>query len=420
MRPHNGTRATSTAVRRWAHSVVVALVVALVFAIGGGRADVARAAPVPTPAPATATSYPAPVPQSVPYVFAPTTVVSSGQQNANNFAFWSYLDNTLLPALNSTTYACGPCVVSVVAGSGISVAQSAASAGYGTSATIGNTGLLSLSATAPIVTTTGQSPQVSCNLCARTDVGQTFAGSNSFSGAAAFGSSVQLTSTAPLTLGTAGTGNIQEIQLANTSGATASQHVTLVGSNNGLNQCAMSRVSGSVLCVIDSGNVVALAMDASGSTQVAGNFFASLLSSSGGQIVAGAGQILNFCANNACGNAYVDTSYNMHAVSFVVASARAVKRDIRPLETDPLAIVRTVHPKWWNYRREKRGMPQHLGLVADDTDPAISGPHRDRYDVGALAVVDAAAISRLEARIIALEADLRRVRARPVETIADP
>jgi hypothetical protein len=92
-------------------------------------------------------------------------------------------------------------------------------------------------------------------------------------------------------------------------------------------------------------------------------------------------------------------SGSVTATAFTQSSARSLKRDIHPLAQDPLSVVASVKPMWWNYKTEPKSALPHLGLIADDTSDVISGSKHDHYDIGALAVTDAGAINELRARL---------------------
>lgn len=99
----------------------------------------------------------------------------------------------------------------------------------------------------------------------------------------------------------------------------------------------------------------------------------------------------------------------MTATSYSSSSARSLKRNIHAVTEDPLAIINTVRPEWWNYKREPRNMAPHLGIIADDTSPLLSGPNRDHYDLNATVTMSAAAINELETRINIQEREIKKL-----------
>jgi len=90
------------------------------------------------------------------------------------------------------------------------------------------------------------------------------------------------------------------------------------------------------------------------------------------------------------------------ATRYDTNSARVLKDDISALRADPLSIVRTVHPTWWKYKARPH-MDRQLGVIADDTASELSGPKHDHIDIGATAVVAAAAAHEVDEHEQALQ-----------------
>jgi hypothetical protein len=57
---------------------------------------------------------------------------------------------------------------------------------------------------------------------------------------------------------------------------------------------------------------------------------------------------------------------SIEAASFIIASGRALKRDIRDLDDDPLSTLRRVNPKRYRLRSEGDAAAERIGFVADD------------------------------------------------------
>jgi len=90
------------------------------------------------------------------------------------------------------------------------------------------------------------------------------------------------------------------------------------------------------------------------------------------------------------------------ATRYDTNSARVLKDDISALRADPLSIVRTVHPTWWKYKARPH-MDRQLGVIADNTAIELSGPKHDHIDIGATAVVAAAAAHEVDEHEQALQ-----------------
>lgn len=93
----------------------------------------ASAAPIATPTPGTATPLPAPAPNPAPYNYVPQTVLQSAWLNSNNYALWNEVLRLegLLNATGASAYACGPCLTSLTASTGIAITPGSQVSGVG-------------------------------------------------------------------------------------------------------------------------------------------------------------------------------------------------------------------------------------------------------------------------------------------------
>ena len=191
-------------------------------------------------------------------------------------------------------------------------------------------------------------------------------------------STTSLTDSGSLTSATLNVGGQSSLGLV-TAGATSLSSVNVGGQANfgTVNEGATS-----VTSLNSSGTVAATALNVQG-TSALGAVNASAVSAT---------------SLNTSGNVNGQTgtySGSVTAQQFVTASARSLKTDIHPMLVNPLSIVRTIHPTWWRYRAHP-GMKPELGVIADNTASELSGPNHDHLDIGATAVVAAAAAHEVD------------------------
>jgi hypothetical protein len=99
----------------------------------------------------------------------------------------------------------------------------------------------------------------------------------------------------------------------------------------------------------------------------------------------------------------VDTGGNLGiAGTLSTGSLRSLKQGIAPISKDPLALIEATNWVEFNYIAEEGAELErkHLGFIAEDTDPYLSGPdHQHGYEPGSIAALACAAIKDIAARL---------------------
>jgi hypothetical protein len=253
-------------------------------------------------------------------------------------------------------------VTSVGAGTGIG------STG-GTSPTISNTGIVSLSAGTGIASITGTNP-ATVGIAAG-GVGQTQVanGYMDLTTAQTVGGAKTFTST--VTVPTINGTNI------NISGAASGSTQTIKGNNPSF--------YGVVISNDNATNGYPARFDSGGTAGVA--------------IISPTGQYLT--GSSTYGPTSATVNGNVTAANFYNGSRREWKKNIKPLNFDPLWVLKATDFEQYDCSDIRCGPvgTHKIGFIANDTPTILSGEKHDHFDAAALATVNSAAILQLSKKI---------------------
>lgn len=323
------------------------------------------AAPIATPTPGAATVLNAPAPDPVQFDYATQQVLTHQQLNSDFYGLW-YQFNALIGALNATgvgAYACGPCITSLTAGTGVSTTLGSQSSGVGVSAQI----------------------SLAHGDYADLASAQTVGGVKTFSAAPVF-------QAAP----TSANGYAAGSSLYGATSASISGNIALHGTT--------PNASAAIPITISAGD----------STVGGGGQF-ELGAASGVTVQGVSGTLAGFANTSVAWRIAVDTSGNVGAAgnvtaaNFFTGSRREWKRHIRPLGFDAIAMLRNLDLAQYDCSDARCGPigAHKIGFIANDAPAVLSGAKHDHFDAAALATVDAAAVRQLAAQVAALRAQVR-------------
>lgn len=100
---------------------------------------------------------------------------------------------------------------------------------------------------------------------------------------------------------------------------------------------------------------------------------------------------------------YMDSSGTITATDITIVSSREAKENIKASELDALDLINGINIVDYTYKMDPKAIP-HIGFIAENTDPLLSTPKKNRMDYTNCIGVLLKAVQELSKKVAALEA----------------
>ena len=100
---------------------------------------------------------------------------------------------------------------------------------------------------------------------------------------------------------------------------------------------------------------------------------------------------------------YMDSSGTITATDITIVSSKEAKENIKASELDALDLINGINIVDYTYKMDPKAIP-HIGFIAENTDPLLSTPKKNRMDYTNCIGVLLKAVQELSKKVAALEA----------------